>query len=771
MGNPERYACESYREDHTPEELSVVGGRRRFSTVQRVLVVFAILTSVIMISIAFAPAVQAFAASVTRGYVYDYPEQSSTLELDDGECEFAVGDEHPFDLTDFTFDDLKTSSYYTPIEPMVSEAGQEPPCLSFSEEESRYVYTTDFGVYLFDKADPSVLTVTDSEGAEVARASFLLTGPDPLTCGAVGIIEANESSFWTRQPVFVDDVCEGVLAIKTEFSRLSVPKITASIDFDSVELTSSLSIVWEVEAPFTTLKSEDEIIDVASSQNPVSLPTDVSAVEVGESDMDRWICRSSIDWADAECGIATVDSDAEGIVLTVQFPEGMAIVDPTIVATSTTSYATSGPPFRNTIYHEGTYYLFYHNGSMILYVHSSDGGMEWSTACEVPQSSCSASSSRIFDVALQPMGDRVAVCWIDVTCIFCICGLIDSSTKTIQWGARDLMDSPQSISGQSWFGGVALTEDGTAFVTLFTLHGGLYFKLYTYKAERNSNEFSRFENPFPEYYWTNSYNVYPLVVSAGGGLAAVIVVAKEISTGSCSLYWDEYIPAVNQWFDNEDVWQIGLTSNCLDQQFSACPGVPGTGVDVEVAICYSTHIKNIALTRGSSESSSITVTSPSCASISADTACGKYITYMRDESLHFVYRSIEGEWSDEQPVSDYTDPGADIECPTSGEVFVARHFLSYTDVNATPANVKFCALPIPVDVVGPYSDPWSTPGVNDNQPFSVGASDVISPGNGLLYFFQTDFVIPGRGTDMAVSRFHSSPQYFIRDSGGGGSCQ
>lgn len=768
MGESESYRSENARLETEPTETEI-RVRRHAGPVSVLLTGFAVLAAVIMLSIAFAPTVQAFASSQTEDYVYDIPSENGAGSNDD-ESGFAVGDEYPFDLPPPS-EERETRSYYTPIEPMVNTAAQIASSMSFTNEETRLVYGTQFGTYTLDKSDPSVLIVADASGEEIGRASFSIDGPFTISCEESHILEADDTRVLTQSIVNLDGVGTRELYVETVFSESGKPKISAWIQLLDRSIESQLSLQWTVTIPFAKISSDGVIYDMTAGSECLRLPTGSYSIDFGDVQLNQLSTRGSIDWSDAGCGEASARRISSGVVVTVLFPVGMTLVDPTIIATSTSNYATSGASFRNTVFFDGTYYFFYHDGAKIVYVQSSDGGHEWSSPLEVPLSTCSGANARSFDVAIQPNGNRIAVCWKD-TYIECIDGIIDSSTHTIQWSERDILLYPDN-SGLSWFAGVAITEDGTEVVGIVYKYNTYYLQLRTFARDKYSSDFTEVDNPFPDYDWrtTTPHYVSPVLVSAGGGKVALVAMVKNGATSDCRLYWNEYIPAMDQWLNPTSTWQVVLPTDCEFLKISACPGIHGLGVDVELAISRPSEIYNVVLMTEDSTPSDYHYHVPAGAStswpsISTDLATGMYVTYVRDGEIRYLRRQLDEQWSSEQSLFEYTDPTATFNALTAGEVFTTRHFLAYTDTSGSPELVKFAALPLPTDLVGPYSDPWSMAGVNEGQPFSMGASDMISPGNGLLYFFQTDFVIPGRGTDMTVSRFHSSPQYFIYNSQG-----
>jgi len=741
------------------------------------VICFSLLAASLMMLTAFGPIVQALAEDIAPDYSYTVPPASVDSSLspdqippwfDPNSSESGVNYVPPH----------QTTSYYTDSGPTLTRAAQFVRPVLFNENAEAYSYETVFGIYSCSKNNPSILTLSDRAGGLLAASQFAVESDHQLCLGKAELVRANQSEFVTRQAVTYEGHDVGYLIVETVFFNSREPKITAWLNLTCPADTLSFFISWNVNMVGSSIRIENQTLDALSTLSPQSNLAGTFALESGIAGKNgSWNAKCRIDWSDAGCGDLMIQAASGGFEAKVSFPSGMAFVDPTIVGSSYYRYSTSGSPFRNLVYYDGVYWLFFADYLGLFYVHSSDGGQSWSSPLGVPASLYLSETPNSFDVAIQ--GNRIGISMAEnFSYPYHRCYFIEGriSGSVISWGSLISFGSMFGVASGSppnWIGGLALTSDGASYVCYsnVTNTGDPYnsINITTKKKGPRDSVFVEFWNPFPEAlygYPGLATTVQPRFVSLSDGNLALVVVWDTVSgiNHLTTLYWDVYFPAIGSWESSSyRVW-CNLPHIFDSRAFSACPGKTNeTNLVIER---NDTSLVYVRLS-GKSASSQQLGQSGSHPSISIDQAGGLHVHFLKYESQSnkiYCMHTIPGGSSWSAANRSFEDAVDNQNCMSVGERFVARNFLSYVDWNATYSfDVKFGATPLPADFVGPYGDPWSEAGVGRDGPFDAGITDVISPGNGLLYVFQTDFVIPGRGMDMVASRFFATPQYFVKN--------
>jgi RHS repeat-associated protein len=152
------------------------------------------------------------------------------------------------------------------------------------------------------------------------------------------------------------------------------------------------------------------------------------------------------------------------------------------------------------------------------------------------------------------------------------------------------------------------------------------------------------------------------------------------------------------------------------------------------------------------------------ATISSD-GSGTLVIFWTDggSNVRFAVSTTAGSsWGPVQSVSS-TETSANY--PSASFIIVSNMAeVVWTSGNSAPYDVRFAALPTTVQDAVTSKSSWSRPGLSPYESYFAGASDYISPGNGLLAIEQGTLGLPGRGLDLGLGLVYSTPYAFWASS-------
>jgi len=678
----------------------------------------------------------------------------------------------------------QTTSYYTKSKSIVESVADVLPKVIFEETGDAYIYTNMFGVYSFSKNDLSALSLCDHSGTLLAFSQFCVESDHLLNLDKAQLVDINGALLVTSQSMVYDGLSVGAFFVKTEFFNATEPKISAWLDSTCPAGDLSFSITWNIVLSDSNVRTLNQTVD-ASTLSVLDLAKSAPlSFEAGSVDKSSaWKTSCKVDWSDAGCGSLSFGSQKGTVSARIAFPEGMPFIDPTIVGNSSVDYATPGAPFRNVVYFDSTYWLFYYDGFSVVCSNSVDGGLTWSSPTALPGNSTNGlvPSRGAFDVAIE--GNHVAVVCIvpfnaTQSCIVFTEGYIEG--RAVKWNPTISVSriNATSIGSCCWQGGVALCPNGEALVAFSDIGSvpGIespFIHLHLSKKTKAGAFFVPIPGidtrygvwPLPSTPLEPSIAVQPMIIALSDGsvnLMAFVEYCEPPSQPWYELFWNRYYPELDVW-ENPTRWETPLDLDAA----ASLSAAPGKSADTHlVVVTQGGFLHYWHLNRDSGNTADCLNLSEqgSCPSISVNPNHDPQIQFIRMARV-FEMHTYPGtmSWSSAQQIVNDTSSPVLL---SSGEKLLERNYVSYTDWASMPRKVMFAAVPLLADVIGPYGDPWNGAGVNQDQPFGIGIQDVISPGNGLLYLFQTDFVVPGRGMDMVVSRFFATPQYFVKDQSG-----
>ncbi len=739
--------------------------------------VFALVASSIMVLTSFYPVAQCAAASAYPAYSYQPPD-AECRSPDDTHAKIpkpTVDLESEYEKYPSIPISRETSSIYDTPAPVLSTASLNSVGISLSSDSESVSYVTQFGVYSYPNLDPSTLHLMDLDRTPLCQARFTVSGSG-TDVGLGKIVAFNGTSLLARQTVVGPDAKEtGSLFVRTDFFADRGPKITAWVEWkDDSETAQGLrcQIGWVIETPDDTLKLGDQTVQASLLDKESYQAENATSFEAGSLLIDEWLPRCTVDWSDAGKASVSVTKTLDGLSASVWFPEGTMYVDPTVVGTSTMANPTPGSPLRNLVFRDGIYWLFFYSASGLAYAKSPDGGATWSSPLIVPGSgSAHYDTSASFDVAL--CGNHIAVCWYkdyshSTAPVYFNEG--DIGQGIISWQHSTSIYVIQVRVPSFRMGGLALTNDGSSYFTFSDREswGGQTTgtHIHTLKKSRSDTVFTEFSNPFPQWLSSTGVNLAMprFVAHPDGKLALVTLLDHTALPTNNNVLWDIYEPSIGVWERSVGPWNCTMnTKNYMS--LSACAG------DRNQTFIASTksddHVQYTVLNQdsgGQAYHQDLQEVTSSVPTISVDSEGLHYVMFTKSSRVWEKHTLPDGTFSQSRQL--FLDENDSPALIGSGESFASRIFLSYTNTGTTPKQIMFGALPLDVDSAGSYGQPWNAEGVNSDQPFSVGTSDCISPGNGLLYVFQSDFVLPGRWVDMSISHFYCAPKFWVHNATG-----
>ena len=709
-------------------------------------------------------------------------------------------------IRDFSSDTItapgSVSSVTSSIIPKISTLGDFSVRPSIIITTDAYVYNTSFGKYIFSKSAPySMMLIsyrenqTDIDSIEVVSATeFAIRSQSNISLTDWCVLEASDSCFVAQAIVIVKEMSSGTFTVSTNFSSESAPKITMSLCM-LTKVNEKMGITWIITtAPSCSIVDDDNKVissDMITS-NPLRLNASKYAVDLERGD-SKDIAKSvgKIDWSDAETGNASVgisESHASRMTISIEFPMGMRTVDPTVIGTSTLTYATPGTPFRNSFYCNNSYWVFWFTGSQIVYKRSNDG-IDWSSASQNVANPPYAfpQTQHIFDVAAK---DGYVLLAVNTTNgVYAIEGMVSGSSilwSTLSWilvrnGPIRVFNCALGLSAflsaVECF--IAVTEDAGSYQHITTCHK--HWGVSSYYLD-----WTPFNDVASVY---TRYLGISLAESSPWSIA--VIVSCQNSPGTDRIYWSEYFfmadrhppqPGQDAWgplnvammSDMADLVPYELSSVALNdgtviaagKKYGPVGGVTKQYTGVWTLKRDGSAYYSGALDYGDSLShSSIDDPKGRCA-LSKDVNDGLYLFYWSQTSptsgynLYYRYKlSPTADWSPQENL--WAVNSGTYRYTTSMEQSGDFSLVSWTKYNGASYDVDVCSIPTLAKVLAASPDEWATPGEDANKPLDSHGSASVSPGSGQLFASIVDLSATGRQIDLSIGRYYSMPKFFI----------
>jgi len=275
--------------------------------------------------------------------------------------------------------------------PTTSTVWREYPFISphLVQNDTHYIYVTDWGNYTFIKGNVMLIcNYIDRSGTVTAlNSTFWIKASGTALIAPFNpvVVIANDTYFEFKNEVrYAASIIVGYLTQTFDFNRTDLPKIsikfekTASWTYGDFQVYWILGTGWQSN---TYIKLENEtLVNVGGSESIVGsyskcwLTTNNTLRELFVTWEDEGIAslgKGSVKASDVSC---------TGIIVYFNTNDGQ--IDPSTVGTSTAISATSYPFQRKSFYANGRFWVFWSDGTNMVYKTSTDGST-WSSATTV----------------------------------------------------------------------------------------------------------------------------------------------------------------------------------------------------------------------------------------------------------------------------------------------------------------------------------------------------------------------------------------------------
>jgi RHS repeat-associated protein len=653
------------------------------------------------------------------------------------------------------------------------------PFLQSSDEHVLSIRTP-AGLYCFNKSNLGVLTVLFYDGAPLVTESyFSLQTPRFLTRPANGrLISVGADSLVIDYDVVgvksSSTVC-GKMELSVNSTQSGIPKITVKV-LDVSPAILDWNVVWIVSPTKGSILMpflRETTSWATSSLVGSTIPTRDHAVRVrASSHSGNQPARSfEMNWSDAKAGVLRVASSdllsGESVPsLMVEFPKGVAFIDPTIVASGSSTAPTTACSQRKTFWYSGYYWLFFNKGGLIFYGWSPDGST-WDVAV---LSNCAGISDPSYGFDVAQRDGKVIVGWIGQdagqNCLLCnvgtiLGGRIDWSGQTRVWYGVSVMSRVS----------VAIGTDGMYWMA--ALSGDGDFNVYRSGPTLPLG----FNGILGDRTYNSTNNVwFTLMPIANGNLAFL----ESWISGDASadrkvrlryIIGDTFGASITDYPDSSGPASCGVDYRLMS--YSAVAELSGRihliyrhyGDGAVYYSCYdpydlSKHWQSIAPS-DSTPSTSM--------SISLDGNNIVHILYVVGETQGFAVRylhktaSTGAFWNPPERV--YSNQSQILQL-TSWITPYEHNAFAWSQGDTSPFSLMFANLPIPFGTAGAAKNPWDREGLSPYGTYFSSLGQDVAIGSGLLTLRQTDVAISGRGgLGLEVSRIYQQPKYFWKSNG------
>ena len=243
-----------------------------------------------------------------------------------------------------------------------------------------YVYVTTFGNYSFKKPLVYLMNYTYRDGTRLVKYSMFWVNTIrwlmPLN---PTVIVANDTTFQYQVDAYFLLEKKAVLTVTASFSEYVKPKISVEMAKTVGWTLGNFEIVWWILSPNTFLKENAKYtIDLKQYGSVSIVKTNVASVELGNvENPEDWKIWGLSTWEDyGNCtvygGNYTLLGNS-GTWIYVKFNVNDYLIDPSTVGTSTATTATSDSFQRKSFYANGRFWVFYSDGTNMVYYTSTDG--------------------------------------------------------------------------------------------------------------------------------------------------------------------------------------------------------------------------------------------------------------------------------------------------------------------------------------------------------------------------------------------------------------
>jgi len=662
---------------------------------------------------------------------------------------------------------------------------------SYTEESNRIVFHTSFGDYGFSKKLPS-MSFAYRDGTPLITHSVFYVNSSMRTPMAFGNYTIERGSLTDSGIEYSATLRDrggqlGTMRISVRFDRIERPKITVRVEPDPALNASGFNVLWIAQAPGTIarFKGTPAGLDFSNASRVEQRQVSEPRLELGpQGTPDSWRVWAVVDWSDAPTG-TTIGFGRigelpflGGPVAVITFPSNLTYIDPTIVGQS--NLTGSALSFQRRTFFDGAHYwAFYHDGSNTVYEYSSDG-RTWNNP----------------PIALWSY-QRTAV-WFNDGIVYALAGSSASGPvtvylyfrkgtitgSTISWGAIMTVDSFVVGTGylaQAEYRDVNLVVGVDGLITV------VYTKAYTYMRVCGA----RCDTGDDSYWGSRTLQVKKSIDTGGSGWGSVVTVLSESSyaagneAAGRAAWYHRYLSILAPSASNEmlgvynDLGSIRYSKSSawgsVSTLVSSAKYIEEFGSAVSDA-SYAVHLVyvdnndaiNYASYGGAAWSTPLQIAPATSKSptISLGTGNDLHVLYLRSGVIHHMrYSSFTGWGQASTPFGTAFASPAHLTATANaaGSFLVAL----WTEGTAAPYSIKLGSLPVE-NAWSPYttpSNPWDQQGIIPYGHYFRNLDEFVSPYSGLLSVVQTDFALPGRGSDepgvLAFTRVFRTPYTFL----------
>lgn len=627
-------------------------------------------------------------------------------------------------------------SFGGPPAPTVSLADDVfmPPRLSV--DSGALSFRTTFGTYIVNASHPYSLALAAADGVLLVRESYFFIRTDTISSIPTNgtILEARNDSLLVAYDVIASGEIPrmvGRMLLSVDFSVPSGPKIASTV----LKTDSSIlnwRVVWQI-APLKdasiacsgiggTSTSVDSLIGV-------TVPTSNLTVGIVPSPSAIDPCGASlvVNWSDAKEGALSIArspllSGEIASVAQVTFSNCRSEIDPTVVATTTSTSPTEVSCQRKVFQYDGYYWAFYYRGDFICYKRSVDG-ITWSSEFALTDAS-SLYEGAGFDVAQRD--GKVAVAWVwNNAGSYSVCFMHGTILGTkIIWSSRvqvrSVLLTPQPVS-------VAIGTDGTFWLAALTMYDSLA-NLRKFEVLR-SFDGSSFEDtlsaPSNCTYNLASTTWFVLLPFWNGNIA-LLEAWSGVSEDTC-VRSRLYYSSASVWL-GASVNDVGISTGSKSAAFSAVATMDGT---IHMAfnqtgggfagLAYAALYLNGTVFKCPLTGSAVTYPS-----ISLDNFGDLHIFYVEPLNNYAIshIKMYGPTYSSYSPISCFYTPqgGTRIKGLTSWISPIESCAMIWTESNTI---VKFGSIPLPYGTPGAPVDPWSRDGLSSYGTYLSSFDDYV----------------------------------------------
>lgn len=640
-----------------------------------------------------------------------------------------------------------------------------------------YVYVTSFGNYTFRAATPHAMTVYDLEDRlEANYSSFLIVAEQPTEVSGAYVGSADNTTFAARYNVTAWGTNQGVMEITTVFNATALPKLSALYTPEPGSNLTGWRISWRTMTPSYYLKASwSSTMYFGDLSAPAAVATPNTDAAVGPtSSLVEWNYTLWANWSDAGTGSLSVGPVVIGPLvgmsgkgILVDFPVGQGSVDPSLVATTVSSYgdSTAYTTQKKVFYFDNRYYAFYNDGSWptssIRYAvgqevqqvpgnpSAQNSGIVWGPG--IPITSWAHYAG--FDVDVR--NGIVALVWRDPYPVF-MRGTI--GPWGISWGNPGILWGSHSTYPPT----IAVGFDGIFWIA--TAHGTTD---EVWRWDGVTGFFS-LEDTVTVSDGRESLRIVPLP-SGSVRLVAAHFADSEVS-------WRNYDPVTEQWFGCLGATWCTTSGADLPAGASKLDRITATwraNGDVTVAFVDSRGaLRTVDLHHDSASGFTwIEMANSLYPAIQRDGNDDLHLFWAKSACLGCTMTSIKYKRLDPAGWMPTWIPFAPM---TGNPVWLSagldagptRAFVVFSNPMAGgAAQVYFASVPTRHGGGASGELAWSLPGVNPTGLYVNQLGEYVSPTNGVLYLKATDILLPGRILDLSIQRLYRTPEAFGHDGG------